>query len=110
MPAAPIHLLPNDRYVSLPPLPAAFSSMMEGALTCWRAAGRRGIWLSVPLARAELIAPAVALGFAFHHAEPTHLMVRVKHACAAPGWRLHSRLRASPVPALRPRAAPALDD
>jgi hypothetical protein len=36
----------------------------------WHEAGKRGIWLKVPVAKASLIAPAIEVGsFKFHHAE-----------------------------------------
>lgn len=40
----------------------------------WRAQGRRGIWLRVPIEKAAYIEPAVAAGFVFHHAEPSYIM------------------------------------
>jgi 8-oxo-dGTP pyrophosphatase MutT (NUDIX family) len=60
---------------SLPAEPAAFSLALQASLAAWRAAGRRGVWLSLPLSRSPLIEPAVAQGFTFHHAEPSHLML-----------------------------------
>lgn len=38
-------------------------------LQAWTQAGKKGVWLKVPLAHAALIAPAVNKGFKFHHAE-----------------------------------------
>jgi 8-oxo-dGTP pyrophosphatase MutT (NUDIX family) len=60
---------------ALPSDPAAFTAALEASVACWLAAGRRGVWLQLPLERAALVAPAVAAGFVFHHAEPGHLML-----------------------------------
>jgi 8-oxo-dGTP pyrophosphatase MutT (NUDIX family) len=60
---------------ALPLNAADFSALLGASLSEWRAAGRHGVWLSVPLSRAALIAPAIEAGFIFHHAEPTHVML-----------------------------------
>jgi 8-oxo-dGTP pyrophosphatase MutT (NUDIX family) len=57
------------------PSDAAFPALLGASLTQWASEGRCGVWLSVPLSRAALVAPAVAAGFIFHHAEPTHVML-----------------------------------
>ncbi len=54
---------------------ALSTSNLHCQVQTWRAAGKRGIWLEVPLSRAALVGPAVSLGFAFHHAEPSYVML-----------------------------------
>jgi 8-oxo-dGTP pyrophosphatase MutT (NUDIX family) len=59
----------------LPPDAAAFAAALAASVSAWVAAGRRGVWLKLPLEHAALVPPAVAAGFIFHHAEPGHLML-----------------------------------
>ncbi|XP_008046360.1 nucleoside diphosphate-linked moiety X motif 6 isoform X1 [Carlito syrichta] len=42
---------------------------LAAAVQQWRSAGRTAVWLHVPILQSQLIAPAAALGFRFHHAE-----------------------------------------
>lgn len=55
--------------VSLPPTSAAFRADLAHSLAQWRAAGRRGVWLTVPHTRAALVPEAVIQNFGFHHAD-----------------------------------------
>jgi 8-oxo-dGTP pyrophosphatase MutT (NUDIX family) len=56
--------------------PAAFAARLDASLAHWRADGRKGVWLKVPLpAGAALVPAAIAAGFTAHHAEPAHLML-----------------------------------
>lgn len=55
--------------------PADFAEQLGAALEKWTAAGKRGIWLRVPGKVANLIDPAVMLGFDFHHANPGYVML-----------------------------------
>jgi hypothetical protein len=42
----------------------------------WAGQGKRGVWLKVPLAAVQLVAPAVQrAGFTPHHAEPDYIML-----------------------------------
>jgi 8-oxo-dGTP pyrophosphatase MutT (NUDIX family) len=59
----------------LPADPAAFGAALRSSVVSWRDAGRRGVWLKLPLQHAALVPVAVAEGFIFHHAEPEHLML-----------------------------------
>jgi ADP-ribose pyrophosphatase YjhB (NUDIX family) len=52
-----------------------FMSTLNASITYWRSTKRRGVWLKVPIEKAEYIAPAVAAGFVFHHAEREYLML-----------------------------------
>jgi ADP-ribose pyrophosphatase YjhB (NUDIX family) len=52
-----------------------FVSVLSASLAFWKSKKRRGIWLKVPIEQSELIAPAVAAGFTFHHAEKHYLML-----------------------------------
>lgn len=55
--------------------PADFALRLSASLAAWRAAGRRGVWLQLPVARADLLPCALAAGFALHHAEPGHVVL-----------------------------------
>lgn len=39
----------------------------------WATSGKKGIWITVPAAKSQLIPIAVKHGFEFHHAEKTHI-------------------------------------
>jgi len=58
---------------TLPATEAEFLRHLHSSLASWKAAGRRGVWLQVPLAHASYVGPAVQAGFIFHHAEPGHV-------------------------------------
>lgn len=56
--------------------PAAFGRRLRSSLEHWRAAGRRGVWLKLPLPRASaLFSVAVDEGFEPHHAEKDYVMM-----------------------------------
>jgi 8-oxo-dGTP pyrophosphatase MutT (NUDIX family) len=56
--------------------PSAFAARLAASLDHWRAAGRKGVWLKLPLpAAAPLVPAAIAAGFTAHHAETSHLML-----------------------------------
>lgn len=52
-----------------------FSSRLAASLLEWTSAGKKGIWLSVPTSRLELLVAAQALGFQVHHAERDYIML-----------------------------------
>jgi hypothetical protein len=53
----------------------AFEHQLEQSLAAWRQAKRRGIWLSIPHDRTELIPIAQKFGFVLHHARPDFVML-----------------------------------
>jgi hypothetical protein len=55
--------------------PALFERQLEKSLAAWREAKRRGIWLSIPHDRTELIPIAQKLGFVLHHARADFVML-----------------------------------
>ena len=55
--------------------PTLFEQQLEKSLAAWREAKRRGIWLSIPHDRTELIPVAQKLGFVLHHAKPDYVML-----------------------------------
>eukprot|EP01122_Echinamoeba_exundans_P007215 TRINITY_DN2162_c0_g1_i2.p1 TRINITY_DN2162_c0_g1~~TRINITY_DN2162_c0_g1_i2.p1 ORF type:complete len:380 (-),score=48.66 TRINITY_DN2162_c0_g1_i2:116-1255(-) len=59
--------LPNDEIV--------FGKHLEQCLREWREAGRKGVFLKIPIEKSFLIPVATELGFAFHHARPEYLML-----------------------------------
>ena len=52
-----------------------FAVELRQYLQAWTAAGKKGIWLKVPLAAAACVGPAVAQGFEFHHAKAEYLLL-----------------------------------
>ncbi|GBF88517.1 nudix hydrolase [Raphidocelis subcapitata] len=63
---------------ALPSDPAVFADALERSVQAWRAAGKKGLWLKVPLSKAALVGPAADEargGFAFHHAETDYVMM-----------------------------------
>ncbi|CAF1638371.1 unnamed protein product, partial [Didymodactylos carnosus] len=52
-----------------------FERQLEQSLIAWRQAKRRGIWLSIPHDRTELIPIAQKFGFILHHAKPEYVML-----------------------------------
>ena len=51
----------------------------SSAMQVWEASGRRGLWLKIPIHKADLVPLAVAAGFYFHHAE--RVISHPIHAC-----------------------------
>lgn len=80
---------------ALPSDPEAFAKALEHSVKEWRAQGKRGVWLKVPISKAHLVGPAAgasangsstgsngessqnsdAGGFQFHHAESDYVMM-----------------------------------
>jgi len=52
-----------------------FSVVLERSLKEWREKKYRGIWMKVPIEKADLVGCAVRQGFEFHHAETSYLML-----------------------------------
>jgi len=55
--------------------PSAFGATLRRRVAEWREAGKRGVWLKVPLDCAELVGPAAEMGFDFHHAKPGYVLL-----------------------------------
>ncbi|XP_068635521.1 nudix hydrolase 8-like [Aristolochia californica] len=60
---------------TLPSNPLAFASMLQSSISHWKLMGKKGVWLKVPLERAELVPIAVKEGFEYHHAEQGYVMM-----------------------------------
>lgn len=60
---------------SLPADETKFQEQLQDSLALWQAQGKHGIWLKLPLANAKLVPIAIEAGFAYHHAEDTHVML-----------------------------------
>lgn len=54
---------------------AQFERELRQGLESWQAAGKRGVWLKLPLARAKFVSSAVTLGFQYHHAKPDYVLL-----------------------------------
>lgn len=53
------------------PLPKhSFDTQLVKSLAKFKEDGKRGIWLKIPLARADAVPVAAKHSFTFHHAEP----------------------------------------
>ncbi|KAJ6814341.1 nudix hydrolase 10-like isoform X1 [Iris pallida] len=52
-----------------------FVSCLRASMLGWKQQGKRGVWLKLPIALANLVQPAVEEGFKYHHAEPSYLML-----------------------------------
>ena len=50
-----------------------FRSHFGSCLQDWDAMGKRGVWLDLPVAAAELVPEAIAQGFTYHHTTPSSL-------------------------------------
>ncbi|KAG9452192.1 hypothetical protein H6P81_005096 [Aristolochia fimbriata] len=60
---------------TLPSNPMAFASMLQSSLSHWKSMRKKGVWLKLPLERAELVPIAVKEGFEYHHAERGYVMM-----------------------------------
>ncbi|KAF8768742.1 hypothetical protein HU200_007300 [Digitaria exilis] len=52
-----------------------FARSLAASLSSWKSAGKKGVWLKLPLDRSEFIPLAVKEGFRYHHAEESYLML-----------------------------------
>ncbi|TKW40687.1 hypothetical protein SEVIR_1G262100v4 [Setaria viridis] len=52
-----------------------FARSLAASLSYWKSAGKKGVWLKLPLDRSEFIPLAVKEGFRYHHAEQSYLML-----------------------------------
>ncbi|KAG0460625.1 hypothetical protein HPP92_020922 [Vanilla planifolia] len=63
----------------LPKMADAFATMLQSSLFSWKlkacSKGKKGIWLRLPLDKADLVPIAVKEGFKYHHAEQTYVML-----------------------------------
>ena len=55
--------------------PSTFQSMLEKALSEWKAASKKGIWIHCPVENAELVPIATRLGFDFHMVHQKKILV-----------------------------------
>ena len=47
-----------------------FARELQTRIAAWEQAGKRGLWLTIPISAAECVGPATSAGFDFHHAKP----------------------------------------
>ncbi|KAF8702896.1 hypothetical protein HU200_032732 [Digitaria exilis] len=59
----------------LPVDKAAFARRLAASLSYWKSVGKKGVWLKLPVDRAEFVPLAVKEGFKYHHAEESYLML-----------------------------------
>lgn len=63
---------------ALPWDPESFACLLAASLDCWRAEGRKVVWLKLPLDCANLIPVAARAGFTFHHSQLTEVMMTLR--------------------------------
>ncbi|KAL6183463.1 PREDICTED: nudix hydrolase 8 [Fragaria vesca subsp. vesca] len=59
----------------LPENSDAFAYILNSSLSHWKVNGKKGIWLKLPVERAELVPVAIKEGFQYHHAERGYVML-----------------------------------
>ncbi|XP_041456066.1 nudix hydrolase 8-like [Lytechinus variegatus] len=52
-----------------------FKTILTDSLDHWKATGKRGIWIKIPIHQADLVGIVAKLGFVFHHAQPNYVMM-----------------------------------
>jgi hypothetical protein len=57
------------------PIGPSFKTQLGEAMAEIRAAGRKGVWMRVPIEQSAAIPVAAEHGFRFHHAEGAHCML-----------------------------------
>lgn len=60
---------------SLPETKEDFALILKCSLQIWKANGKRGVWLKIPISKIDFTPIAVDMGFVMHHAESTYLML-----------------------------------
>ena len=73
--------------------PEAFAAALSSSLAAWESQGKRGIWLSIPVSRTELMPAAIAAGFALHHTEPDRVVLNAWLSAEEnlmPGYTTHT--------------------
>lgn len=63
---------------ALPKTVKAFKEQLSYSLEHYRSQGFKIVWLEIPVAKAKLVSPATKLGFTFHHATETYLMMTLR--------------------------------
>ncbi|XP_027079971.1 nudix hydrolase 8 [Coffea arabica] len=59
----------------LPSNPTSFASILRSSLSHWKAKGKKGVWLKLPITKSEFVPIAVKEGFQYHHAESEYVMM-----------------------------------
>lgn len=54
---------------------SVFIRSLKASIANWRQQGIRGVWIKLPIELANLVQPAIEVGFWYHHAEPTYVML-----------------------------------
>lgn len=52
-----------------------FRDALRASMAKWKHEGKKGVWIKLPIALANLVEIAVKEGFWYHHAEPKYLML-----------------------------------
>ena len=55
--------------------PLSFQHSLRRRIQLWVAAGKRGLWLKLPLACSHFVGMACDEGFSFHHAQPGYVLL-----------------------------------
>ncbi|GLJ59809.1 hypothetical protein SUGI_1523970 [Cryptomeria japonica] len=52
-----------------------FAASLKASLSQWARQGKKGVWIKVPKDQAKLVPVAIEVGFWYHHAEPSYVML-----------------------------------
>ncbi|GLJ35135.1 hypothetical protein SUGI_0707190 [Cryptomeria japonica] len=52
-----------------------FAASLRASLSHWARQGKKGVWIKVPKGQAKLVPVAIEVGFWYHHAEPSYVML-----------------------------------
>ncbi|XP_055959785.1 nudix hydrolase 7-like [Mercurialis annua] len=55
--------------------PKTFIPLLRASMSKWKQQGKKGVWIKLPIALANLVEPVVQEGFKYHHAEADYLML-----------------------------------
>ncbi|GLJ57566.1 hypothetical protein SUGI_1342910, partial [Cryptomeria japonica] len=52
-----------------------FAASLKASLSQWARQGKKVVWIKVPKEQAKLVPVAIEVGFGYHHAEPSYVML-----------------------------------
>ncbi|GLJ57553.1 hypothetical protein SUGI_1342690 [Cryptomeria japonica] len=52
-----------------------FAASLKASLSQWARQGKKAVWIKVPKEQAKLVPVAIEVGFGYHHAEPSYVML-----------------------------------
>ncbi|XP_030471290.1 nudix hydrolase 10-like [Syzygium oleosum] len=61
--------------IAAPMGPEVFGARLRASISEWKRKGKKGVWIKFPPELANLVESAIQVGFRYHHAEPSYLMM-----------------------------------